>query len=69
MVIDRIEGSVAVVELAKGEFFDVPVDRIGGRVRDGAVLMRDGGGYAVDEAATAERAAKVAERRRKLFKH
>lgn len=67
MVIDRIEGDVAVVEIAKGEFRDVPLDRIDGEARDGAVLVERDGRCAVDEGATAERRRRLDERRRSLF--
>ena len=67
MVVDRIEGPLAVVEIEKGKFRKVPVDLIGGRVRDGAVLVSDGDGYFVDEGATAARVASVSEKRRRLF--
>ena len=39
MIVDRIEGELAVVELDKGKFVDIPVKKISGRVRDGAVLV------------------------------
>lgn len=67
MVIDRIEGDAAVVEVAKGEFRDVLLTCIDGKVRDGAVLAESGGRYIVDEAATAERVRVLGERRRALF--
>lgn len=67
MVIDRIEGGLAVVEVAKGEFRDVPLTCIDGDARDGAVLAETGGRYAVDESATAERRRALGERRRSLF--
>lgn len=68
VIVDRIEGRLAVVELAKGETRNVPLDLIEGRVRDGAVLVERDGRYVVDEDATAERTARVAEKRRRLFK-
>lgn len=68
MIIDRIEGSLAVVELAKDEFQDVPLDKIAGHVRDGAVIEEDGrGGYVVDEDATELRAAHAKSRLHGLF--
>ena len=67
MIIDRIEGVLAVVEVAKGETRDIPLDRIDGRVRDGAVLVERNDRYAVDEKATAERRTRTAEKRRRLF--
>lgn len=68
VIVDRIEGMLAVVELAKGETRNVPLELIEGRVRDGAVLVERDGRYVVDEEATAERTARVAEKRRRLFK-
>ena len=67
MVIDRIEGGVAVVEVARGEVVDVPLSRVEGRARDGAVLVARDGRYVVDEAATAERRKRLDERRRRLL--
>lgn len=68
VIVDRIEGKLAVVELIKGETRNVPLDLIEGRVRDGAVLVERDGRYVVDEGATAERTARVAEKRKRLFK-
>lgn len=68
MIIDRIEGSLAVVEFTKDEFQDVPLDKIAGRARDGAVLKEDGhGGYVVDEDATERRASRAKSRLHGLF--
>lgn len=67
MIIDRIEGVLAVVEVAKGETRDIPLDRIDGRARDGAVLVERNDRYTVDEKATAERRTRAAEKRRRLF--
>ena len=68
MVIDRIEGDVAVVELGEGAFIDVPLARIEGKARDGAVLAAHEGGYAVDEDATAARRAALQAKAARLFK-
>lgn len=68
VVIDRIEGALAVVEAGKGEMRSVPLDRIEGRARDGAVLIERDGRYVVDEDATAERKGRMAEKRKRLFK-
>lgn len=69
MVIDRIEGPTVVVEIEKGVFENVPVNRIHGHARDGAVVVRDGDVFVVDEAATASRAADFAGRRRRMFRN
>ena len=67
MVIDRIEGDIAVIELAGRAFIDVPLDRIDGNARDGAALTEVGGRYLVDEAATFERMQRTSKKRRALF--
>ena len=67
MVIDRIEGDVAVVEIAKGEFRDVPLSIIDGEARDGVVLVELGGRYTVDEGTTGERKGWLDKKRRALF--
>ena len=67
MIIDRMEGNMAVVETAKGEHIDVPLTLIDGRARDGAVLVERGGRYTVDEQATGARTRDLTERRRRLF--
>lgn len=68
MIIDRIEGDIAIVEIEKGQMRDVPLARIKGRARDGAVLIAQNGGYAVDEAATARRLDAVNAKRRRVFR-
>ena len=67
MVIDRIEGDIAVVEVARGEFVDVPLASIDGNARDGVVLARNASGYCVDEKATMARRMRLDSRRRSLF--
>lgn len=70
MIIDRIEESIAVVEISKGEFLNVPLDHINGRARDGAVLVESetDDEYIVDETATAARSSLMEQKRRKLFR-
>lgn len=67
MVIDRIEGDIAVIELSGRAFIDVPLDRIDGNARDGAVITEAGGRYLVDEAATSKRVQRTSKKRRALF--
>ena len=67
MVIDRIEGDMAVVEVAKGEFVAVPLASIDGNAREGAVLAWSASGYCVDEKATMARRMRLDRRRRSLF--
>lgn len=67
LIIDRIEGSKAVVETPEGHI-DVALGDIEGKARDGAVLTDRGSGkYAVDEAKTKERSDKVTSRTKSLF--
>lgn len=67
LIIDRIEGSKAVVETPEGHI-DVALGDIEGKAHDGAVLTDKGSGkYAVDEAKTKERSDKAAARTESLF--
>jgi hypothetical protein len=54
IVVDRILNGVAVC-IREDEAFDVPLSAIGGAVREGAVLRKDGGRYTVDDRETARR--------------
>lgn len=67
MVVDRIEGDLAIVEIEKGCFENIPMDRITGHVRDGAVLTPDGDGYTVDENETKRLSGVVRARLSSLF--
>lgn len=67
LIIDRIEGSKAVVETPEGHI-DVALGDIEGKARDGAVLTEKGSGkYAVDEAKTKERSDRASSRTKSLF--
>ena len=67
LIIDRIEGSKAVVETPEGHI-DVALGDIEGKARDGAVLTDKGSGnYAVDEAKTKERSDRASSRTKSLF--
>lgn len=67
MVVDRIEGDLAIVEIRKGCFENIPVDRITGHVRDGVMLVPDGDGYTVDENETKQQSGAVQARLSSLF--
>lgn len=67
MIIDRIEGELAVVETDDG-FIDVPLSAIRGRARDGAVLVsQEDGSYTVQEDLTEKRADEAQRRFESLF--
>lgn len=67
LIIDRVEGSKAVVETPEGHI-DVALGDIEGKARDGAVLTDKGSGkYAIDEAKTKERSDRASSRTKSLF--
>lgn len=67
LIIDKIEGSKAIVETPEGHI-DVALGDIEGKARDGAVLTDKGSGkYAVDEAKTKERSDRASLRTKSLF--
>lgn len=69
LIVDRIEGDVAVVEVDVDRFEDVPVADIEGDVRRGAVLREIAPGeYVVSENETAARAARIRAKARRLFR-
>lgn len=68
MVIDRIEGDFAVVEVSKGEFRNVPLSLIEGSARDGSVLNNIESRYIVDEEATLARRQKIQKELHSLFR-
>ena len=68
MIIDRIEGERAVVELEKGRFVELPLTRIDGNVRDGAAIIERNGNYVVDEDETSRRLRIVSAKRGRLFR-
>lgn len=68
MVIDRIEGDIAVVEIAVANFIEIPCSQIQGHVRDGAQLKQIGpNSYVVDERETEATRDRIADKMRDLF--
>lgn len=68
MFIDRIEGALAVVEVAKGVFKDIPLAQIDGGASKGSVLVENGDRYSVDTEATNKRSSEIQEKMKKVFK-
>lgn len=69
LIVDRIEGDIAVVEVGADTFVDVPVGDIEGDVRTGAVLREIAPGeYVVSEGDTAGRARRIQAKARRLFR-
>ena len=59
-MIDRIEGTIAVLEAADGETRQIPVSALPDGAREGALLAEtEPGVFAVDKAATAARRARI----------
>ena len=66
--IDRIEEGLGVIFEDDKFIENVSVKNIKGNVRDGAVIVKRDGCWAVDEVATAERTEKMRKRLDRLFK-
>lgn len=68
IIIDRIEGTTAVVETPEG-MRGVPLSAIEGEPHDGDVLVTscEGGRYVIDRNATAARRERITAKRHDLF--
>ena len=51
IIVDRIEGKVAVCEI-DGRLINIPIKLIRGKLRDGVILAEKDGAYVVDEETT-----------------
>ena len=67
-VVDRIEGSVAVLGGDDGSKADVDASVLPDGVREGSSLVLDGGAWSVDEADEAERRERIRAKMRAAFK-
>ncbi|SET13866.1 Protein of unknown function [Olsenella sp. KH3B4] len=67
VIVDRFEGSIAVVEAGLGRMRNVPRAQLPPGTREGDVLLFDGRTYRKDAAATGERAATMRSRTHRLF--
>lgn len=69
LIIDRIEGEIAVCEDSAHNHFHIRLTAIYGEVREGDLLYYDpaGGCYVVDLAATEQRRNKLFQRQQALF--
>ena len=63
IIIDRIEGDFAIVELPNGQMIDCPRVMLPDNAKEGSILN-----ITVDEEATNDKLQKVTERMNKLFK-
>ena len=63
IIIDRIEGDFAIVELPNGQMIDCPRAMLPDNAKEGSILN-----ITVDEEATNEKLQKVTERMNRLFR-
>ena len=67
-IIDRITDGIAVLECqATGEIIEVPKSALPKTAREGHVLIKDGGNYTVDRAATQRRRDSIRARLEKIL--
>ncbi len=66
MIIDRFEGDIAVVEADDG-FLEIPRSQLPPEAKEGDVLVRCCGGYAVDKDVTEQRRGSAANRMKRLL--
>lgn len=68
LIIDRIEGDIAVCENAERCHIELKLSEISGPAREGDILRPElDDGYTVDTTATAQRREKMMRRQNKLF--
>lgn len=68
MIVDRIEGNIAVIEQEDGSFIEIPLHRLPEGVREGSVLTQTECGFSMDAAAERARRELLSERTAKLFR-
>lgn len=66
LIIDRIEGDIAVCETG-GEMTEIPVSRLPRGVKEGSVLSVCGKDYRLEQEETAQRRVDIAELQRRAF--
>ncbi len=67
VIVDRFEGSIAVVEVCLGHMRNVPRSQLPSGTREGDVLAFDGHAYRKDARATSERTNNMRSRTHRLF--
>ena len=68
LIVDRIVGDIAVLEKEDRSHIEVSVVDIGLDIKEGSVLLFDGGVYTADEVSEAQRRKKIFEMQQKLRK-
>ncbi len=67
LIVDRIEGNFAVCENENKQMIDIPLIDLPEKIKEGSVLSEENGVYSVDEAAEAERRARMIALRNSIF--
>ncbi len=67
LIVDRIEGDIAVCEADADTYLDVPLSTLPAETREGSVLRLAGGAYIIDENEEQERRSRIEQKARKLF--
>lgn len=70
MVVDRIEGDIAVCELSPSEFKNIPLSELPSGIKEGSVLSKSGifGKWTLDSEAEANRSDRISAKMNSLFK-
>ena len=66
LIVDRIVGDIAVLEKEDRSHIEVPLSEIAIQIKEGSVLLFDGGVYTADEDSEALRRKKIFEMQQKL---
>lgn len=67
MIVDRIEGGIAVCEADDRTMIDVPLSELPEGTREGTVLRLENGRYAVDKAEEESRRSRIESKAKRLF--
>lgn len=67
LIVDRIEGDIAVCESENDEFLHIPLAQIESGLQEGDLLLFENGLYRIDQAATQARKAHMQAKLRGLF--
>lgn len=67
LIIDRLEGDIAVAETENGEYIHIPRSMLPGEAAEGSIIRESFGEYCLDKETTALRRAEMAAKMRALF--
>jgi len=67
MIVDRIEGSIAVCEQADKTFIDIPLSNLPKGIKEGSVLLNKNGSWKIDAEEQDERNKRIEKKMNSLF--